>query len=96
MGSMTCHSQNPLKNPAIGGIITYNMKYTISYFKADGTFAYADTKFYTSADNAAVRAVLHLSHHSDEIQGAAIIYQGKTAAKRVRSLRVWNHAPSHK
>lgn len=96
MGSMTCLSQNPQKHPAVGGIIVTYMKYTISYFKADGTFAYADTKFYTSADNAAVRAVLHLSHHSDEIQGAAIIYQGKTAAKRVRSLRVWNHAPSHK
>ena len=96
MGSMTCQSLLPLKHPAIGGIIVTIMKYTISYFTADGTFAYADTKFYTSADNAAVRAVLHLSHHSDEIQGAAIVYQGKTAAKRVRSLRLWNHAPSHK
>lgn len=96
MGSMTCHSQNPQKHPDVVGIIVTYMKYTISYFKADGSFAYADSKFYNSADNAAVRAVLHLSYHSDEIQGAAIIYQGKTAVKRVRSLRVWNHAPSHK
>lgn len=71
--------------------------YSITYFKSDSNeFAYVDARTYTTAQNAIVRAVLHLSNHSDEIQGAAIIYQGKTAAKRVRSLRVWNHAPSHK
>lgn len=72
------------------------MKYTISYFKADGNMAYVDTKFYTSADNASVRAALHLAHHSDTIAGAAIIYQGKEKARRVRSIQLWNHAPSHK
>ena len=72
------------------------MKYTISYYKADGTIAYVDTKFYSSADNASIKAILHLAHNSDTIAGAAIVYQGKEKARRVRSIRLWNHAPSHK
>lgn len=54
-----------------------------------------DSKMYNTADNAAVRAILHLSHHSEDIDGCAIIYQGKKTTKRVRSIRLWNHEPKH-
>lgn len=69
--------------------------YFISYYKGQN-FAYAESKTYTSADNASVRAILHLAHHSEELTAATIVYQGKTQAKRVRSIRLWNHCPGHK
>lgn len=68
--------------------------YSITYYH-EGQMAYVDGKTYTTADNASVRAILHLAHHSDTISGAAIIYQGKKVTKRVRSIQLWNHEPKH-
>jgi len=68
--------------------------YSISYYKGN-EFKYVDSKMYNTADNAAVRAILHLSHHNEDIDGCAIIYQGKKTNKRVRSIRLWNHEPKH-
>lgn len=68
--------------------------YSITYYY-NSKMAYVDSKMYTSADNASVRAILHISHHSDSLDGAAIIYQGKKVTKRVRTIRVWNHEPQH-
>ena len=72
----------------------YCIMYSISYYK-DAEFKYVDSKMYTTADNAAVRALLHIAHHYDTIDGAAIIYQGKKVTKRVRTLKLWNHEPKH-
>lgn len=68
--------------------------YSITYYH-EGQMAYVDGKMYQTADNASVRALLHLAHHSDTIDGAAIIYQGKKVTKRVRTLKLWNHEPKH-
>lgn len=70
--------------------------YSISYFKAGSKeFAYVDARTYTTAQNALVRATLHLNS-TPELGGAAIIYQGKKVQKRVRTVQFWNHDPNHK
>lgn len=70
--------------------------YTISYYKKeDREFAYVDSRSYTSAKNAIVRAILHLDSTA-ELGGAAIIYQGKKVQKRVRTIQFWNNDPNHK
>lgn len=68
--------------------------YSISYYKGK-EFKYVDSKMYNTADNAAVRAILHLSHHNEDIDGCAIIYQGKKVTKRCRTIVLWNHEPKH-
>lgn len=69
--------------------------YSISYYKGS-EFKYVDSKMYESAANASVRAIFHIFSHSEDIDGAAIIYQGKKVTKRVRSIRCWNHDTNHK
>lgn len=69
--------------------------YSITYYNHESKMAYVDNKMYQTADNASVRAILHLAHHSDTISGAAIIYQGKKVTKRVRTIQLWNHEPKH-
>ena len=70
--------------------------YSISYFKAGSKeFAYVDARTYTTAQNAIVRATLHLNS-TPELGGAAIIYQGKKVQKRVRTIQFWNNDPNHK
>lgn len=67
--------------------------YSISYYDHDNKLAYVESKTFVSADNASVRALMHLSYHSDTLKGAAIIYQGKRSSKRVRTLLLYNHFP---
>lgn len=70
--------------------------YSITYFKSESSeFAYVDARTYTTAQNAIVRAILHLNA-SNDLEGAAIIYQGKKVQKRVRTIQFWNHDPNHK
>lgn len=70
--------------------------YSISYFKRDSKdFAYVDARTYSTAQNALLRATLHLNSTPD-LGGAAVIYQGKKVQKRVRTIQFWNHDPKHK
>lgn len=68
--------------------------YSISYYQ-DSTFKYVDSKTYPTASSALVRATLHINAHPDNINGAAIVYQGKKVQKRVRTMQLWNHEPKH-
>ena len=70
--------------------------YTISYYKKENReFAYVDSRSYPSAQNAIVRAIMHLNSSAD-LGGAAILYQGKKVQKRVRTIQFWNNDPNHK
>ena len=70
--------------------------YSISYFKSESNeFAYVDSRTYTTAQNAIVRAILHLNA-SHDLGVAAIIYQGTKVQKRVRTIQFWNNDPNHK
>lgn len=68
--------------------------YSISYYK-NGIFKYVDSKMHTTASSALIRATLHINAHPEDIDGAAIVYQGKKLQKRVRTIRIWNHEPKH-
>ena len=69
--------------------------YSITYFKK-GTheLSYVDSRTYPNVQNSIIRAVMHLNAH-EELEGAAVIYQGKKVQKRVRTIQFWNHDPKH-
>lgn len=46
---------------------------------------------FETANNASVRAVLHITNHIDEVDGAVIIKQGKAKAVRVFTLKIWSN-----
>jgi hypothetical protein len=72
------------------------MFYSISYYKADKSFAYCDNRTFTKVDNALIRATLHLQAHADEIRRANVIYQGKNVQKVVRAIALLNLEPKFK
>lgn len=69
------------------------MFYSISYFKADKTFAYVDSRTFSTVNNALIRAVLHLQAHPSELRRANIIYQGARTNKVVRSIALLVQEP---
>lgn len=69
------------------------MFYSISYYRADKSFAYVDSHTYSKVNNALIRAALHIQEHPEEIRRADIIYQGKNVQRVVRSIAVLNLNP---
>lgn len=72
------------------------MFYSITYYKADGQFAYVDKFTYKEVKSAFIHAALWIENHADQLRRADIIYQGKKVQKVVRSVAVLNQAPQHK
>lgn len=68
--------------------------YSISYYKA-GDFKYVDSRMYSTARDAIVRALLHINSHPDNISTARVIYQGFNTQKVVRRLSLEVTEPKH-
>lgn len=60
--------------------------HSISYYRGN-EFAYTDAHTYSNAQNALVRAVCHIVNA--EVDGAAIIYQGRKQQRREFTLKIW-------
>lgn len=83
---------NPQYTPTEGRnkINTIMTRFSISYFKG-AEFKYVDSRMFETANNASVRAVLHITNHIDDVDGAAIIRQGKAKSTRVFTLKIWSN-----
>lgn len=69
------------------------MFYSITYYHADKSLAYVDSRTFTKVNNALIRAALHIQAHANELRRANIIYQGKNVQKVVRSIAILNPEP---
>lgn len=71
------------------------MFYSISYYRADKTFAYVGQRTFQKIDQALISALMHLQKHYDQVHGAAIVYQGKSVQKPVRYITLHNIEPKY-
>lgn len=69
------------------------MFYSITYYRADKSLAYVDSRTFSKVNNALIRAALHIQAHANELRRANIIYQGKNVQKVVRSIAILNPEP---
>ena len=72
------------------------MFYSISYYRADKSFAYVGQRTFQKLDQALISALMHLQKNHDQVHGASVVYQGKSVQKAVRYITLYNLEPNYK